>query len=65
MTNPGLVRRENQNQGERISSAYGEAFIVTDGMVWRHGGASAEMMTVHGVREYLSANCHKSLPAAR
>src|SRR3954463_2005966 len=51
--NPGKVRAENQDRIGRFHSAFGQVFIVADGMGGHEGGATAAQMLIDLLEKHL------------
>lgn len=51
----GYKRSENQDRMSRISTAVGDAYIVSDGMGGHKGGATAAQLTVEVIEKMLAA----------
>jgi serine/threonine protein phosphatase PrpC len=50
----GKVREENQDRISRFRSAFGEVFVVADGVGGSQGGAQAAEMVVNGLEAHLA-----------
>ncbi len=51
--NPGKVRAENQDRIGRFHSAFGQVFVVADGMGGHEGGATAAQMLIDLLEKHL------------